>query len=65
MQEVILMNGKLRKVYSKKGSNSLIFNIPIAFAKNKGIKRGDYLTIIESEDEIIIKKTEFKEAVKC
>jgi len=59
------MKGILRKVYSKKGSNSLIFNIPIDFAKNKGIQRGDYLTITETDNEIIIKKTEFKEAVKC
>jgi hypothetical protein len=55
------MEGILRKVYSKKGSNSLIFNIPIDFAKNKGIKRGDYLTITETDNEIVIKKTEFKE----
>ena len=55
------MNGKLRKVYSKKGSNSLIFNIPLEIANNKNIKRGDYLTVIENKDEIIIKKTEFKE----
>lgn len=55
------MKGILRKVYTKKGSNSLIFNIPIDFANNKGIKRGDYLTITETDDEIIIKKTEFKE----
>jgi bifunctional DNA-binding transcriptional regulator/antitoxin component of YhaV-PrlF toxin-antitoxin module len=54
------MEGFLRKVYSKKGSNSLIFNIPIQYAKSKGIKKGDYLTIIETEDSIIIKKTEFK-----
>lgn len=55
------MKGILRKVYTKKGSNSLIFNIPIDYAKNKGIQKGDYLTIIEKDDEIIIKKTEFKE----
>lgn len=55
------MTGILRKVYSKKGSSSLIFNIPIEYAKNKNIKRGDYLTITEKEDEIIIKKTKFKE----
>ena len=55
------MKGILRKVYTKKGSNSLIFNIPIDFANNKGIKRGDYLTITETDNEIVIKKTEFKE----
>lgn len=52
-------NIKLRKVYSKKGSNSLIFNIPINFAKNKGIQKGDYIFVKESENEIIIKKTNF------
>jgi len=55
------MTGILRKVYTKKGSNSLIFNIPIDYANNKGIVRGDYLTITETDDEIIIKKTKFKE----
>lgn len=50
----------LRKVYTKKGSNSLIFNIPIDIAQNKDIHRGDYLTITENNKEIIIKKTEFK-----
>lgn len=55
------MKGVLRKVYTKKGSNSLIFNIPIDFAKNQNIQRGDYLTITETDNEIIIKKTKFKE----
>jgi hypothetical protein len=54
------MQGLLRKVYTKKGSNSLIFNIPLDFAKNKDIKKGDYLTVLETETEIIIKKTKFK-----
>lgn len=55
------MTGILRKVYTKKGSNSLIFNIPIDYANNKGIKKGDYLTITETDDEIIIKKTKFED----
>jgi len=51
----------LRKVYTKKGSNSLIFNIPLEIAENKGIQRGDYLTIKETDKEIIIRKTKFEE----
>ena len=51
----------LRKVYSKKGSSSLIFNIPLEIAKNKQIKKGDYLTVLEVKNGIFIKKTELKE----
>jgi AbrB family looped-hinge helix DNA binding protein len=54
------MNKILRKVYTKKGSNSLIFNIPLEIAKELNIQRGDYLSIEKKDTKIIIEKTEFK-----
>lgn len=51
----------LRKVYTKKNSNSLIFNIPLEIAKNKNIQKGNYLTVLEVKNGIFIKKTELKE----
>lgn len=51
----------LRKVYTKKGSNSLIFNIPLDYANDLNLQRGDYLTVDKENDKLIIKKTEFKE----
>ena len=57
------MKSVLRKVYTKKGSNSLIFNIPLDFAKDLDLQRGDYLTIDRKGKTLSIKKTEFKEGV--
>lgn len=50
-----------RKVYGKKGSNSMIFNLPSDFAVDLGICKGDYLRISKKDDSIIIKKLTYKE----
>jgi hypothetical protein len=50
------MKKVLRKVYSKNGSPSLIFNIPLDIAKNLGFVRGDYLTAYQSGSKMIIEK---------
>ena len=48
----------LRKVYSKKGSNSLIMNIPMEIARKYNIVQGDYIHICEIDGEIILRKVE-------
>lgn len=48
----------LRKVYSKKGSNSLIMNIPMEIAKRQNIFQGDYMEVFETADGILFKKVE-------
>jgi len=54
-------NKVLRKVYNKKGTQSLLFNIPLEFANDLNIVNGDYLTITKEAKNLIISKTEFKE----
>lgn len=57
------MTPVLRKVYTKKGSNSLIFNLPLDFANKLGIMKGDYLTVTKTDNSIIITKTKFSEEI--
>jgi antitoxin component of MazEF toxin-antitoxin module len=50
------MNKVLRKVYTKTNSKSLIFNIPLDFAKSLDIKRGDYLQVTSKDNKVYIGK---------
>lgn len=48
----------IRKVYGKKGVNTFLFNMPLKFAKSQQIKIGDYISIEEVKEGILIKKLE-------
>jgi len=55
-------NSVIRKIiYRTDRSKSLLINFPLKFAEDKGIHAGDYVKIINKENEIVIKKIDMEE----
>jgi hypothetical protein len=52
----------IRKLYPKrKDRNSILFNIPWKFAKNKNMNAGDYIQVIEVEEGLLLKKVDMED----
>lgn len=49
-------NLSIRKIYKINKRGSLVFNIPLNIAKNKELKAGDSINVIEVKEGILLKK---------
>lgn len=51
-----IVEHSLRRVYSKKASKSLIFNLPMLYARELNIVCGDYIFVWFENDNIVIQR---------
>jgi bifunctional DNA-binding transcriptional regulator/antitoxin component of YhaV-PrlF toxin-antitoxin module len=49
----------IRKAHNKKGTRSILVNLPIPYIERLKIEPGDYLSINEEDFKIIIERVDF------